>query len=88
MPFYLRAGEMALWLRKLAAHPKDQGPTPSTHVTPHNCQQYQFQGIQYFHTDTHAGKKPKKLSEPKKKVLKLFCVLFFQFAICSFFFFF
>jgi hypothetical protein len=33
----LEAGEMAQWLRALAALPEDPGSIPSTHMTAHTC---------------------------------------------------
>ena len=31
------AGEVAQWLRALAALPEDQGSIPNTHMAVHNC---------------------------------------------------
>ena len=45
-------GEVAQWLRALAALPEDPGSIPSTHMTAHNvCSSH-------THTDMHADKTP------------------------------
>jgi len=45
-----RAGEMALWLRALAALPGYLGSIPSTNMAAHYCLKLQFQGIWPFQT--------------------------------------
>jgi hypothetical protein len=41
----LEVGEIAQWLRELAALQEDLSSVPSIHMAPRNCLQLQFQGI-------------------------------------------
>jgi hypothetical protein len=51
------AGEMAQWLKALAAFPEALGSIPSTHVAAHNCLLLASRGTrQESNTNTHASK--------------------------------